>query len=186
MDQTHYPDKSRSMIFVKGLCTGNPGPGSYAATIEFADGTSSTVSGSGTATTNNQMELTAAINAVESLPDGAHATVMSDSKYLIDGMNGWLAKWKKTGWRGSKGKPVENADLWKRCDQSSSSRTILWAHGGQPLYRVEMGIVTKLAEEARQKPRTSPRLTVVPEDKMNQRSVSEERNVGRALPAKAA
>ena len=186
MDQLHHSDSTTFMIFVKGLCTGNPGPGSYAATLQSADGSSSTVSGSDPATTNNRMELTAAIEAIECIPDGAQATVMSDSQYLIDGMNSWLAKWKKTGWRGSKGKPVENADLWKRCDRAASSRTILWALGGQLLDWIERKVVTKLAEEARQKPRTSQRLTVVPNDKMTRRSVSEEGDIDLGLPAKAA
>lgn len=186
MTQSRHPDKTRCMTFVKGLCTGNPGPGSYAAMLESADGSSSTVSGSDPATTNNRMELIAAIEAIESLPDGAQATVMSDSQYLIDGMNSWLAKWKKTGWRGSKGKPVENPDLWKRCDRAASSRTILWAHGGDLRYWVEMGVVTRIAQEVRQKLHTPQRLNVVPLEKMNRPSVSEKGDIGRALPAKAA
>lgn len=186
MNRSHPRDKSCCMIFVKGPCTGNPGPGTYAAMLVSADGTISTVIGSAPATTNNQMELTAAIEAIESIPDGAHATVMSDSQYLIVGMNKWIANWKANGWRSSKRKPVENADLWERCDRAASSRTILWAHGGQLLYWVEMGVVTRLAQEARQEPHTPPRLTIVSNDKMNRRSVSEKADAGHVLPAKAA
>src|SRR5207253_4329989 len=94
-----------------GACVGNPGPGGWAAIID-ADGNREEISGAAPRTTNNRMELTAVIEALRRAPPDAPVRVVTDSQYVIKGMTGWVAGWRKRGWRTATGSPVRNQDLW--------------------------------------------------------------------------
>jgi ribonuclease HI len=115
----------RVVIHTDGACSGNPGPGGWGAIIR--DGERITeMKGGEAATTNNRMELLAAISALESLPDATPAELHTDSQYLRDGITRWLAGWKKNGWRTSDKKPVKNVDLWERLDAAAARHHVSW------------------------------------------------------------
>lgn len=121
-------------VFTDGACLGNPGPGGWAAIIVI-DGVEQVIKGHHPGkTTNNIMELTAAIRAVEALPIGCSALLSSDSKYVVQGMNQWMQNWKRKGWKTYDKKPVANLELWKALDALNSERSIEWqwvkAHDG--------------------------------------------------------
>ena len=122
-------------VYTDGACRGNPGPGAWAAVIR--DGAEEReLSGFDRETTNNRMELTAAIEALGSLATGVEVRVVSDSRYVIDGITKWVIGWKKRNWRKSDGKPVLNQALWQRLDSEVSSRKVTWqwveGHTGHP------------------------------------------------------
>tara|TARA_Y100001968_G_scaffold92777_1_gene83406 strand:+ start:415 stop:912 length:498 start_codon:yes stop_codon:yes gene_type:complete len=103
-----------------GACSGNPGPGGWGALIRFQDGSEVEFGGYEPETTNNRMELKAALVVLEELKRIKYhpsLTIKTDSKYLIDGLERWMQNWKKKGWKTSSGKPVQNQDLWKALDQ---------------------------------------------------------------------
>ena len=101
-------------LFTDGACLGNPGPGGYGAILRYK-GTEKELSGGESVTTNNRMELTAAIAGLSALKEPCKVTLVSDSKYLIDGMTkGWAASWKARGWKKADRKPALNPDLWDR------------------------------------------------------------------------
>jgi ribonuclease HI len=101
-----------ALIWTDGACSGNPGPGGWAAIVVPADGGSPVeLSGGEHTTTNNRMELTAALEGLRSLPDGADVTVVTDSQLLLNSMTVWLPGWKQKGWKTAAGKPVKNQDL---------------------------------------------------------------------------
>ena len=102
-----------------GACSGNPGPGGWGALLRFGDGSVRELGGSEAATTNNRMELTAALALLQelaSLPRSSGLTIRTDSKYLIDGLQSWIHGWKKRGWRTASGSAVLNRDLWEQLD----------------------------------------------------------------------
>ena len=104
-----------------GACSGNPGPGGWGALIRFEDGSVEEFGGADPATTNNRMELQAALATLQrlaELPLHPDLTLRTDSKYLIDGLSSWMAGWKRKGWRTAAGKPVLNQDLWQALDQA--------------------------------------------------------------------
>jgi len=104
-----------------GACSGNPGPGGWGALIRFEDGTVEEFGGFAQNTTNNRMELTAALQVMKrlsQLPLHPSLTIRSDSRYLIDGLDKWIAGWKKKGWKTAAGKPVLNQDLWESLDKT--------------------------------------------------------------------
>lgn len=104
-----------------GACSGNPGPGGWGALLRFADGSVHEMGGANPATTNNRMELTAALALLEALKDLPHdprLTIRTDSRYLIDGFGKWIQGWKRKGWRTASGGPVLNRDLWEQLDQA--------------------------------------------------------------------
>ncbi len=117
-----YPDKLTNLmkhyeIYTDGACSGNPGPGGWSAIIVDENGIQKILKGSAAETTNNQMELTAFIEALSYFKNkNVKITVYSDSKYLVDGITKWLANWKKRNWKTSDGKPVKNIDLWQKID----------------------------------------------------------------------
>jgi ribonuclease HI len=115
-----------TLIYTDGCCLGNPGPGGYAAVIVNADGTHREMTGHDPATTNNRMELMAAIAALEAVPLGSEPRVCSDSEYLINGMTVWLDQWKERGWKTAQRKPPENIDLWKRLNALALRRRVEW------------------------------------------------------------
>ena len=112
-------------IFCDGACSGNPGPGGYGAILRY-NGHEKELSGAEGETTNNRMEMTGAITALESLKRPCHAVVTTDSQYLVKGMTEWLAGWVKKGWKNSKKEPVLNRDLWERLLELAKVHKIEW------------------------------------------------------------
>ena len=121
-----------------GACSGNPGPGGWGALIRFEDGSVEEFGGADPATTNNRMELQAALATLQrlaELPLHPNLTLRTDSKYLIDGLGSWMAGWKRKGWRTAAGKPVLNQDLWQALDQARLAEVPLSyvkGHSGDP------------------------------------------------------
>ena len=101
------------LVWTDGACRRNPGPGGWAAVVCHPDGTTRDVAGGHAQTTNNIMEMTAALEGLRALPAGSIACVVTDSRYLHDGMTSWLAGWKRRGWRTAGGDPVKNQDVWQ-------------------------------------------------------------------------
>jgi len=122
-------------IFTDGACSGNPGPGGWGALLRY-DGHEKELSGFEPATTNNRMELMAAIVALEQLKRGVTAIVHTDSRYLHDGITLWLPRWKARGWKTADKKPVKNADLWRRLETALEGHRVAWqwvrGHTGHP------------------------------------------------------
>jgi ribonuclease HI len=114
-----------AIVFTDGACLGNPGPGGYAAVVNIA-GQEQIIVGRDQSTTNNKMEMTAAIKALEAVPSALPITIHSDSQYVIKGATQWLHGWKAKGWRKADGKPVMNQDLWLEIDRLIQGRTITW------------------------------------------------------------
>jgi ribonuclease HI len=112
-------------IFTDGACKGNPGPGGWAALLRF-NGATKVLSGGEKRTTNNRMEMTAAIKALESLKRPCRVVISTDSQYLRLGITQWLANWKRRGWKTSQGTPVKNEDLWRVLDAVASRHEIEW------------------------------------------------------------
>ena len=115
----------RYEIWTDGACSGNPGPGGWGVYI-LADGVEEELFGGEKATTNNRMEMTAAIVALEHLPEGAKIVLHTDSQYVKDGLTKWMANWKRRGWKTADGKPVKNQDLWERMDLAAKRRNVEW------------------------------------------------------------
>lgn len=126
---------SRVEIYADGACRGNPGPGGWAATLEYGEHLRE-LSGAEAQTTNNRMELTAVIRALEALKRGVSARVHTDSEYVVRGINEWLPNWKARGWRTADRKPVKNQDLWEQLDAAAARHEIEWkwvkGHSGVP------------------------------------------------------
>lgn len=126
---------NQAIIFTDGACLGNPGPGGYAAVITFA-GEEQIIVGRDRSTTNNKMEMTAAIKALEAVSKDLPIVIHSDSQYVIKGATEWLRGWKAKGWRKADGKPVMNQDLWMQMDVLMAGREISWkwvkGHAGHP------------------------------------------------------
>jgi ribonuclease HI len=123
-------------IYTDGACSGNPGPGGWGA-ILISGGHEKELKGGEPLTTNNRMELMAAISALEALKRPSTADVHTDSQYLRNGIMSWIHAWKRNGWRTSDKKPVKNADLWKRLDTALGSHRVQWhwvkGHAGHDL-----------------------------------------------------
>jgi len=123
-------------IFTDGACSGNPGPGGWGAVLRFGE-IEKELSGGEASTTNNRMELTAAIEALSALKEPCKVTLTSDSKYLTDAINlGWLASWHKNGYKTAGKKPVKNPDLWDKLTLLLEKHevTFIWVkgHAGHP------------------------------------------------------
>jgi ribonuclease HI len=122
-------------IYTDGACRGNPGPGGWAALLSFA-GREKELAGAEALTTNNRMELTAVIRALEALKRPVRARVYTDSQYVRRGILEWLSAWKARGWRTADRKPVKNQDLWERLEQLAAGHAIEWhwvpGHAGVP------------------------------------------------------
>ena len=137
----------RVEIFTDGACSGNPGPGGWGAILRCRD-VEKELSGGEAQTTNNRMELTAVITALQALKKPCNITLYTDSKYVMEGVTSWLANWKKNGWKTSNKKsPVKNVDLWQQLDGLLTAHEIRWVwvkgHAGHP----ENERVDKLARE---------------------------------------
>ena len=117
--------KKRVDIFTDGACRGNPGPGGWGALLRY-NGSEKELYGAEAHTTNNRMELTAAIKAIESVTESCEIDLTTDSQYVQRGVNEWLEGWKAKGWRTSSKKPVKNADLWQELDALLQNHEIRW------------------------------------------------------------
>lgn len=126
---------ARVTIYTDGACSGNPGPGGWGAILRYAD-RERLLSGGEADTTNNRMELMAAIRSLESLTRPCEVDLHTDSEYLRKGISEWLANWKRRGWKTAAGKPVKNADLWRRLDEANRRHRVDWhwvkGHSGHP------------------------------------------------------
>ena len=122
-------------IYTDGACRGNPGPGGWAAFLSV-DGREKEIAGAEALTTNNRMELTAVIRALESLRRPVSARVFTDSQYVRRGITEWLTAWKARGWLTADRKPVKNQDLWQRLEELAAAHRIEWrwvpGHAGVP------------------------------------------------------
>ena len=112
-------------IYTDGACRGNPGNGGWGVLIEFED-VSKEFFGGKKNTTNNQMELIAAIEGLKALKEPCNVNLTTDSKYVMDGINLWIKNWKKNKWKTSNKKPVKNKDLWKKLDSLTINQKIKW------------------------------------------------------------
>lgn len=113
-------------IFTDGACRGNPGPGGWGALLRFG-AHEKEIYGAEPDTTNNRMELTAAIEALAALKHDRHTVVLTtDSRYVMDGITKWISGWKKRGWKTAAKQPVKNDDLWQRLDQLNASLNVEW------------------------------------------------------------
>jgi ribonuclease HI len=126
--------------FTDGACSGNPGPGGWGVLLRALDGDrlvkERELQGGEGLTTNNRMELLAAISALEALTAGSAITVVTDSAYVKNGVTGWIHGWKRNGWRTADRKPVKNVDLWQRLDEAALRHSVTWewikGHAGHP------------------------------------------------------
>jgi ribonuclease HI len=126
---------SRIEIYTDGACSGNPGPGGWGVLLRW-QGHEKELCGGEDNTTNNRMELMAAIQGIESLKRSGNVDLYTDSTYVRDGITKWIHGWKKNGWRTAAKKPVKNEDLWKRLDLALSGHDVDWhwvkGHAGHP------------------------------------------------------
>lgn len=133
--------------FTDGGCRGNPGPGGWGVLLRFGEHLKE-LKGSELETTNNQMELTAAIQAFEALKKPCHVIITTDSQYVKNGITQWIANWKRKGWKTSANKPVKNKALWQALDAAIAHHTVEWrwvkGHSGHD----ENERVDRLANEA--------------------------------------
>lgn len=126
--------------YTDGACSGNPGPGGWGALLIARDGDEvikeRELSGGAEDTTNNRMELMAAISALEALERPSALTIVTDSVYVKDGLTKWIHGWKRNGWKTAAKKPVKNEELWKRLDAAVARHTVTWewvkGHAGHP------------------------------------------------------
>ena len=129
-------DAERVTIHTDGACSGNPGPGGWGAILQYRDAEKE-LHGGEPETTNNRMELTAAIEALSALKRAAPVDLYTDSKYLRDGVTQWIHNWKTNGWKTSSKKPVKNADLWQKLDDLLDRHSVDWhwvkGHAGHDL-----------------------------------------------------
>ena len=124
------PESSPVEIFTDGACSGNPGPGGWGALLR-AKGQEKELSGGETETTNNRMQLTAAIRALEALTRPCAVILYTDSKYMMDGVQQWMPAWKARGWKTADKKPVKNQDLWQELDSQVQRHSVkfIWVKG---------------------------------------------------------
>jgi ribonuclease HI len=126
---------SEAVIYTDGACSGNPGPGGWGAVLRYGD-VEKELHGSDPSTTNNRMELMAAIQALESLNRPVKVELYTDSKYLLDGITKWVTGWQRNGWMTSAKQPVKNVDLWQRLVKALAPHQVTWfwvkGHNGDP------------------------------------------------------
>ena len=113
-------------IYTDGACSGNPGPGGWGAVIFDQDNKQKNISGSEKNTTNNRMELLAAIMSLKKIKSNSEVVIFTDSIYVKNGITEWMKNWKKNGWKNSNKKPVKNKDLWEKLDKLCDSNRVSW------------------------------------------------------------
>ncbi|WP_145202104.1 ribonuclease HI [Sphingobium sp. B2] len=122
-------------IFTDGACKGNPGPGGWGAVLRFGD-TEKEMSGGEALTTNNRMEMMAAVEALNALKKPCRVILHTDSKYVMDGITKWVFGWQKKGWRTADNKPVKNVDIWQALVKAAAPHQMTWkwvkGHAGHP------------------------------------------------------
>lgn len=125
----------RVTLYTDGACRGNPGPGGWGALLT-CDGRERELYGGEPSTTNNRMELTAAIEGLRALRDACEVDLATDSTYVMKGMTEWLANWQRRGWKTAAGKPVANAELWRALVEAATPHRVTWrwvrGHSGDP------------------------------------------------------
>jgi ribonuclease HI len=128
-------DRPKVVIYTDGACSGNPGPGGWGAVLS-SGAHHKELSGGEAVTTNNRMELMAAIRALEALKRPSTVELFTDSAYLRNGITSWIHGWMRNGWRTAERKPVKNADLWQRLEQARARHDVHWrwvkGHAGHP------------------------------------------------------
>ena len=123
---THAGDEGRVVrAYTDGACKGNPGRGGWGVLLDY-DGVEKELFGGAPATTNNRMEMTAVIRALEALTRPTPIEIYTDSQYVMNGMTEWIVNWKRRGWRTADKKPVKNVDLWQRLDELVAAHTVRW------------------------------------------------------------
>lgn len=131
----------RVEAYTDGACSGNPGPGGWGAVLRLRsdganDGAIRELNGGEQLTTNNRMELMAAISALNAIKEGTTVDLYTDSSYVKDGISGWIDGWKRNGWKTADKKPVKNAELWQELDAARKRHTVAWhwvkGHAGHP------------------------------------------------------
>ena len=142
-------------IYADGGCRGNPGPGGWGVVLQAGDRVKELWGGEAS-TTNNRMELTAAIRALEALKRPATIELHTDSQYVQKGISEWIHNWKRNGWRTADKQPVKNADLWQRLDELAGQHRIRWCwvrgHAGQPGNERADALANRAMDELRQVP----------------------------------
>jgi ribonuclease HI len=131
---------AKLFAYTDGACSGNPGPGGWGALMQAVDGgkivKERELKGGEANTTNNRMELLAAIHALEALERDTEITIVTDSNYVKNGITGWIFGWKKNGWKNAAKKPVANVELWQRLDAANARHRVTWTwvkgHAGHP------------------------------------------------------
>lgn len=137
MSDTQSPSSTRKFIeiYTDGACSGNPGPGGWGTILRF-QGKERELSGGNLETTNNQMELQAAIEGLKALKEPCDVELYTDSQYLRQGITQWIHNWKRNGWRTADKKPVKNQQLWEELDALAQTHTVKWhwlkGHAGHP------------------------------------------------------
>lgn len=125
----------RVAIFTDGACSGNPGPGGWGTVLRYGR-VDKELSGGAADTTNNRMELTAAIQALDALKEPCTVDLYTDSSYVRDGITRWIEGWKRNGWKTASRKPVKNADLWQELERARGRHMVTWhwvkGHAGHP------------------------------------------------------
>jgi len=151
--------EGRVTIHTDGACSGNPGPGGYGAILQWGDHTRE-IKGGEPHTTNNRMELMAAIMALESLKRPCTVDIHTDSQYLRNGIMTWINGWKRNGWKTADRKPVKNVDLWQRLDDALSHHTVRWhwvrGHAGHDLNERADELARQAIAEIRAEQRRGP------------------------------
>ncbi len=117
--------KKHVIIHTDGACSGNPGPGGWGALLQSGDHMKE-LSGGEDATTNNRMELTAVIRALQQLKNPCRVEIVTDSKYVMHGITEWIKGWKRNGWKTASRQPVKNVDLWQELDKEIQSHEVTW------------------------------------------------------------
>jgi ribonuclease HI len=143
-------EPTETEIFTDGACRGNPGPGGWGVLLRH-NGHEKTLYGAESMTTNNRMELMAAIMGLESLKRPCRVRITTDSQYVQKGIQEWLAGWKQRGWKTAARKPVKNVDLWQRLDAAASRHAIRWhwvrGHSGHPENELADALANRAIDE---------------------------------------
>ena len=136
MELTYSPMSSPVILHTDGSCLNNPGPGGWAAILQW-NGNEKELSGAVPDTTNNRMELQATIEGLNALSRPMNVELHTDSKYVMDGVTAWMPKWRRNGWKTAAKKPVANQDLWQQLDAALARHSVNWhwvkGHSGDPL-----------------------------------------------------